>query len=657
MTKFTPSTLSTKKPSSKKTPAPSTQNASPPRPSNKWLLFRAAFIEANRGKTALRHRNINEAALAAWRAMSAEEKAPWVELQRRAKEEHKRMYPGYVYNPKRKGKGKNSRGEEGGVQGEGVAATVQAYPAQQCTPAPYRYKANAGSLPNSTQRPLPPAIWKTNGGQIPIAQPQPTRIIQGFPAVPRQTPIPQPQFTCAPVHDQYKTGLNTLPGLFQPPPPGVAVGGWAQVAQPPPTRTSSSSGASQLAGAQHFVPTPLILSQHIGNTGTNAIPSSFQSAQAQPTHMGLATTTAAAAYQAQADFDFAFNEPTFPLYLENFMVPQNGFVEANGKDYDYNAYSNHHGVQASQQHPSFGDYTRASSQIGENDNLIDAALGRFGQNVNDMAYASSALPIINTSDWNGVPYPGWRGMKGTRDVRSSPVCDFFSPPSVLPLHSLAFELKPTYSDSQLSRPSIMSKASDSPKTPRKGNNVDLTIPAPVYQGHPSPSGVPFTYFMLFRKALEEANKEKITNWHQPNLSKVAGQAWRTLSRHEKHMWQEVYIYAKCLHEITYGPSSLTAPRIQVGPDGQIFGLQVDHLPEMPVKIDDDHHQWVSDMWASQRWEELSKIYGVDVDLMPAYFNILNKGSTSASTVASASFDGVKIDLQPGITASGSIPAP
>ncbi|KAJ2930684.1 hypothetical protein H1R20_g6424, partial [Candolleomyces eurysporus] len=201
----------------------------------------------------------------------------------------------------------------------------------------------------------------------------------------------------------------------------------------------------------------------------------------------------------------------------------------------------------------------------------------------------------------------------------------------------------------------MSKAPDSPKTPRKRNGVDLTIPAPVYQGHMGPSGVPFTYFMLFRKALEEANMDKISSWQQPRLSKAAGQAWGTLSRHEKHMWQELYIYLKCLHELTYGSLSLTAPRLEVGPDGQIFG--VDHLPEMPVKIDDDHHQWVSHMWASQKWEELSKIYGVDVDLMPKFFDILNHGGTSTSTVPSASFDGGKIDLQPEIIASGSIPAP
>ena len=78
---------------------------------------------------------------------------------------------------------------------------------------------------------------------------------------------------------------------------------------------------------------------------------------------------------------------------------------------------------------------------------------------------------------------------------------------------------------------------------------------------------------------------------------------------------------------------------------------------MPVKIDDDHHEWASHMWASQKWEELSKIYGVDVDLMPTYFDILNGGGTSASTIASASFDGGQINFRPEIIASGSIPTP
>lgn len=116
MAKTKPATLTTKnaKSSSQKkknfTSAPSSvQKTGPLPPLPPYFLFRRQFVERNQGI----YPNLNKAATDAWRAMSDEEKSPWVEEAAKMREEHQKMYPGYRYTWKAKPKDQKQKKKKG----------------------------------------------------------------------------------------------------------------------------------------------------------------------------------------------------------------------------------------------------------------------------------------------------------------------------------------------------------------------------------------------------------------------------------------------------------------------------------------------------------------------------------------------------------------
>ncbi|RXW19845.1 hypothetical protein EST38_g6007 [Candolleomyces aberdarensis] len=173
----------------------------------------------------------------------------------------------------------------------------------------------------------------------------------------------------------------------------------------------------------------------------------------------------------------------------------------------------------------------------------------------------------------------------------------------------------------------------------------LTIPTPIYQWTPAPT-LPLNYFMLFRKAFEETNKDKTQD--RERLSKAANQAWRTLSRHEKHLWQELFnIYKR-----EYGPSSpRTSPRVQVGPNGETRIVGFDK-PGLEKSIQsEEHYWWFVEMAAANNWDDLDGLWG----LGPNFLNnpTPDSGAPYVSAAAATSSDtGVDPDFE--IRGSGNI---
>ncbi|TFK35697.1 high mobility group box domain-containing protein, partial [Crucibulum laeve] len=70
-----------------------------PRPRNAFILFRCDFVRQEKLPATVEkdHRNISRIAGKVWKALSEEQKAPWVEMAKREKENHYAMNPGYKY--------------------------------------------------------------------------------------------------------------------------------------------------------------------------------------------------------------------------------------------------------------------------------------------------------------------------------------------------------------------------------------------------------------------------------------------------------------------------------------------------------------------------------------------------------------------------------
>ena len=72
-----------------------------PRPRNAFILFRCDFVAQKKIPASVEpdHRNISRIVGRIWKAMSDEERRPWVEEARKEREKHKRLYPEYRYSP------------------------------------------------------------------------------------------------------------------------------------------------------------------------------------------------------------------------------------------------------------------------------------------------------------------------------------------------------------------------------------------------------------------------------------------------------------------------------------------------------------------------------------------------------------------------------
>jgi hypothetical protein len=72
-----------------------------PRPRNAFILFRCDFVAQKKIPASVEpdHRNISRIVGRVWKAMSDEERRPWVEEAKKERETHKRLYPQYRYSP------------------------------------------------------------------------------------------------------------------------------------------------------------------------------------------------------------------------------------------------------------------------------------------------------------------------------------------------------------------------------------------------------------------------------------------------------------------------------------------------------------------------------------------------------------------------------
>ena len=72
-----------------------------PRPRNAFILFRCDFVAQKKIPASVEpdHRNISRIVGRIWKAMSDEDRRPWVEEAKREREKHKRLYPQYRYSP------------------------------------------------------------------------------------------------------------------------------------------------------------------------------------------------------------------------------------------------------------------------------------------------------------------------------------------------------------------------------------------------------------------------------------------------------------------------------------------------------------------------------------------------------------------------------
>jgi HMG (high mobility group) box len=72
-----------------------------PRPRNAFILFRCDFVAQKKIPASVEpdHRNISRIVGRIWKAMSDDDRRPWVEEARKEREKHKRLYPQYRYSP------------------------------------------------------------------------------------------------------------------------------------------------------------------------------------------------------------------------------------------------------------------------------------------------------------------------------------------------------------------------------------------------------------------------------------------------------------------------------------------------------------------------------------------------------------------------------
>jgi hypothetical protein len=72
-----------------------------PRPRNAFILFRCDFVAQKKIPASVEpdHRNISRIVGRIWKAMSKEDRRPWIEEARKERETHKRLYPEYRYSP------------------------------------------------------------------------------------------------------------------------------------------------------------------------------------------------------------------------------------------------------------------------------------------------------------------------------------------------------------------------------------------------------------------------------------------------------------------------------------------------------------------------------------------------------------------------------
>src|SRR5216683_6117145 len=72
-----------------------------PRPRNAFILFRCDFVAQKKIPASVEpdHRNISRIVGRIWKAMSDEDRRPWIEEAKREREKHKRLYPQYRYSP------------------------------------------------------------------------------------------------------------------------------------------------------------------------------------------------------------------------------------------------------------------------------------------------------------------------------------------------------------------------------------------------------------------------------------------------------------------------------------------------------------------------------------------------------------------------------
>lgn len=72
-----------------------------PRPRNAFILFRCDFVAQKKIPASVEpdHRNISRIVGRIWKAMSDDDRRPWIEEAQREREKHKRLYPQYRYSP------------------------------------------------------------------------------------------------------------------------------------------------------------------------------------------------------------------------------------------------------------------------------------------------------------------------------------------------------------------------------------------------------------------------------------------------------------------------------------------------------------------------------------------------------------------------------
>ena len=88
-------------PSAKKSHARKQPEGHIPRPRNAFILFRCDFVAQKKIPASVEpdHRNISRIVGRVWKAMSDEERRPWVEEAKKERETHKSLYPQYRYSP------------------------------------------------------------------------------------------------------------------------------------------------------------------------------------------------------------------------------------------------------------------------------------------------------------------------------------------------------------------------------------------------------------------------------------------------------------------------------------------------------------------------------------------------------------------------------
>ncbi|CAI6335829.1 unnamed protein product [Periconia digitata] len=97
----------------------------PPRPMNCWMLFRDTkhkqLKDANPNLTV---QEISTLCAQDWRRLAPQEKNEWRERAKEAKEEHKRIYPDYKYNPRKPGQKKKRQSRKQAAAAATTAAQV-----------------------------------------------------------------------------------------------------------------------------------------------------------------------------------------------------------------------------------------------------------------------------------------------------------------------------------------------------------------------------------------------------------------------------------------------------------------------------------------------------------------------------------------------------